>query len=238
MVGCSCEIKRCLLLGRKTNKPRQHIKKQRCYFANKSLSSQYSSVQLLSRVWLFATPWIAARQASLSINNSQSSLKLVSIESVMPSSHLILCHPHLLLPTNLPSIRIFSSESALCIRWPKNWSFHFSISPSKVDFLFRSLFRTDWLDLLAVRDSQESSPAPRFERINPLVLSLLYGPTLTSIHDYWKTRALNIWAFGSKVMSLIFNMLSRSVIAFLPRSKRLLIYGCSPHLQWFWSPKK
>ena len=148
--------------------------------------------------------------------------------SVMPSNHLILCHPHLLLPTNLPSIRIFSSESALCIRWPKFWSFSFENSPSN-EYSGLISFRIGWFDLLAVRDSQESSPAPRFERINPLVLSLLYGPTLTSIHDYWKTRALTRWTFVSKVMSLLFNMLSRLVITFLPRSKCLLI-------SWLQSP--
>ena len=184
-------------------------------------------VQLLSHVLLFVTPWTAARQASLSFTISWSLLKLMS-NSVMPSNHLILCHPHLLLPTNLPSIRIFSSESALCIRWPKYWSFSFENSPSN-EYSGLISFMIGWFDLLAVRDSQESSPAPRFERINPLVLSLLYGPTLTSIHDYWKTRALNIWAFGSQVMSLIFNTLSRSVIAFLPRSKCLLI-------SWLQSP--
>ena len=108
-----------------------------------------SSVQSLSRVQLFATPWIAARQASLSITNSQSSLKRMSIESVMPSSHLILCHPLLLLPPIPPSIRVFSSESTLRMRWPKYWSFSFSISPSN-EYSGLISFRMDWLDLLAV----------------------------------------------------------------------------------------
>ena len=107
------------------DQPRQHIKKQRHYFANKG-----ESVQLLSRVQLFATPWIAACQASLSITNSRSLLKLMPIESVMPSSHLILCRPLLLLPAIPPSIRVFSNESTLRTRWPKYWSFSFSISPS------------------------------------------------------------------------------------------------------------
>ena len=145
-----------------------------------------SSVQSLSRVRLFATPWIAARQASLSITNSQSSLKLMSIESVMPSSHLILCRPLLLLPPIPPSIRVFSNESTLCMKWPKYWSFSFSISPSKEHPELIS-FRMDWLDLLAVQGTlQESSPALQFKSINFSVLSLLYGPTLTSIYDYWK----------------------------------------------------
>ena len=111
---------------------------------------QFSSVQLLSRVWLFATPWIAACQASLSITNSWSSPKLTSIESVMPSSHLILCRPLLLLPPIPPSIRVFSNESTLCIRWPKYWSFSFGISPSKEHPGLIS-FRMDWLDLLVVQ---------------------------------------------------------------------------------------
>ena len=113
-------------------------------------SPQFSSVQSLSRVRLFATPWIAACQASLSITNSRSSLKLMSIEAVMPSSHLILCRPLLLLPQIPPSIRIFSNESTLCMRWPKYWSFSFSISPSS-EYLGLISFRIDWLDLLAIQ---------------------------------------------------------------------------------------
>ena len=115
----------------------------------------FSSVQSLSPIWLFATPWIAARQASLSITNSRSSLKLTSIESVMPSSHLILCHPLLLLPPVPPSIRVFSNESALLMRWPKYWSFSFSISPSKEHPGLIS-FRMDLLDLLAVQGTLRS----------------------------------------------------------------------------------
>ena len=113
------------------------------------LNTQFSSVQLLSHVWLFATPWTTAHQASLSITNTQSLLKLISIESVMPSNHLILCHPLLLLPSIFPSIRVFSNEWALCIRWPKYWSFSFNISPSNKHSGLIS-FRVDWLDLLAV----------------------------------------------------------------------------------------
>ena len=118
-------------------------------------SSQFSSVQSLSRVWLFATPWIAARQASLSITNSRSSLRFRSIESVMPSSHLIFCYPLLLLPPIPPSIRVFSNESTLCMRWAKYWSFSFSISPSK-EIPGLISFRMDWLDLLAVQGTLKS----------------------------------------------------------------------------------
>ena len=147
-----------------------------------SSSISYSSVQLLSHVWLFGIPWTAARQASLSITNSWSLLKLMFIESVMPSNHPILCCSLLFLPSNLPSIRVFSSESVLQIRWPKYWSFSFSITPSgKYSGLIS--FRMDWLDLLAVQDSQESSPIPQFKNIDSSVLSFLYGPILTSIHD-------------------------------------------------------
>ena len=116
---------------------------------------QFSSLQLLSHVWLFATPWIAARQASLSITNSQSLPKLTSIESVMPSSHFILCCPRLLLPPIPPSIRVFSNESVLCIRWPKYWSFSLSISPSNEHPGLVS-FKMDWLDLLAVQGTLKS----------------------------------------------------------------------------------
>ena len=113
------------------------------------------SVQSLSHVRLFATPWIRAHQASLSITNSRSSLRLTSIESVLPSSHLILCRPLLLLPSIFPSIKVFSNESALCIRWPKDWSFSFNISPSN-EYLGLIFFRMDWLDLLAVQGNLKS----------------------------------------------------------------------------------
>ena len=118
-------------------------------------SVQFSSVQSLSHVWLFATPWIAARQASLSITNSRSSLRLMSIKSVMPSSHVILCHPLLLLPLIPPSIRVFSNESTLCMRWPNYWSFSFSIIPSK-EIPGLISFRMDWLDILAVQETRKS----------------------------------------------------------------------------------
>ena len=136
-----------------------------------------SSVQMLSCVQLFVTPWIAAHQASLSITNSSSLLKLRSIKSVTPSNHLILCCPLLLLPSIFPSIRVFSSELALRIRWPKCWSFSFSISPSN-EYSGLISFRMDWLDLLAVQGT--------FKNLLQHHSSFLYSPTLTSIHGYWK----------------------------------------------------
>ena len=157
----------------------------------------FSSVQSLSRVRLFATPWIAARQVSLFITISQSSLRHMSIESVMPSSHLILYRPLLLLPSITPSIRVFSSESALHIRRPKYWSFSFSISPSN-EYSGLIFFRIDWFDLDVQGTSQKSSPALQFENISSSVLSLLYGPTHTSILDHWKTIALTRWTFLAK----------------------------------------
>ena len=132
------------------------------------------------------TPWITARQASLSITNSRSSPKLMSIESVMSSSHLILCRPLLLLPPIPPSIRVFSNESALHIRWPKYWSFSFAISPSNKHPGLIS-FKMD----CSPRDSQESPPTPQFKSINSLALSFLHSPTLTSIHDYRKNHSLD-----------------------------------------------
>ena len=150
----------------------------------------FSSVQSLSRVLLFVTPWIAARQASLSITNSWSSLRVASIESVMPSSHLILCRPLLLLPSVPPSIKVFSNESTLRMRWPKYWSFSFSIIPSK-EIPGLISFIMDWLDLLAVHGTQESSPTPQFKSINSLALSFLHSPILTPIFDHWKNHSLD-----------------------------------------------
>ena len=156
------------------------------------LYTLFSSVLLLSHVRLFATPWTAACQASLSITNSGNLPKLMSIESVMPSNHLILCRPLLLLPSIFLSIRVFSNESALCIRWPKYWNFSFSISPSNEHPGLIS-FRMDCLDLLAVQGTlQESSPTPQFKSISSSALSFLYSPTLTSIHDYWKNHSLDL----------------------------------------------
>ena len=153
---------------------------------------QFSSVQSLSHVWLFATSWVAAHQASLSITNSRSLPKLMSIELVLPSNHRILCHPLLLQPQIPPSIMVFSKESALCTRWPKYWSFSFNISPSNEHPGLIS-FTMDWLDFIAEisRVSQESSPTPQFKSINSLALSFLHSPTLTAIHDYWENHRLD-----------------------------------------------
>ena len=148
------------------------------------------SVQLLSPVQLLATPRTAACQASLSITNSRSPPKPMSIESVMPSNHLILCCPLLLLPSFFSSIRVFSNESALRIRWPKYWSFSFSIIPSNEHPGLIS-FRMDWLYLLAVQGTLKSLPQHHSSSINPLALSFLHSPTLTSIHDYWKNHSLD-----------------------------------------------
>ena len=136
------------------------------------------------------TPWTAARQASLSITSSQRLLKCMSIESVLPSNHFILCRPLLLLPSIVPSIRVFSNESVLCIRWPKYWGFCFSISPSN-EYSRLISFRMDWLAPCSPRDSQESSPTPQFKSINSSALSFLHSPTLTSIHDYWKIHSFD-----------------------------------------------
>ena len=150
-------------------------------------SVQFSSVQSLSRVRLFATPWTVAHQASLSITNSWSLLRFMSIESVMPSNHLILCCPLLLLPSIFPRIRIFSNQSALHIRWPKYLNFSSGISPSN-EYSELTSFRMDWLDLLAV---QGTAPTPQFKSINSSALSFLYSSALTSIHDYWKNHRVS-----------------------------------------------
>ena len=182
-----------------------------------------SSVQSLSRVWLFATPWTAAHQASLSITNSRNLPKPMCIESVMHSNHLILCHPLHLPPSIFPSIRVFSNESALHIRWPKYWSFSFSISPSNEHPGLIS-FRMDWLDLLAVQGTlksllQHHSSKASIFRCSAVFIVQLPHPYMTT----GKTIALTRWTFVDKVMSLLYNMLSRLVITFLPRSKCLLI---------------
>ena len=144
-----------------------------------------TSVQLLSPVQLFAIPWTAARQASLSITNSQSLLKLMSIESVMPSNHLIFCCP-LLLPSIFP--RVFSNGSVLHIRWPKYWSF--SLRPTN-EYSGVISFRMGWFDLLAVQGTLKSCPTAQYKSINSSALSFLYSSTLTSIHDYWKNHSFD-----------------------------------------------
>ena len=148
-------------------------------------------VQSLSHVRLFATPWTGACQALLYSTVSQSLLKFMSVEQVMLSNCLILCHPRLLLPSIFPSIRVFSNKSVLCIRWPKYWSFSFSIHPSN-QYSGLISFRIDQFDFLTVQEIQASSPAPQFKSISSLVLSFLYGPTLTSIHDYWKNHSFDL----------------------------------------------
>ena len=168
----------------------------------------FSSVQLLSRVRLFATPWIAACQASLSITISRSSLRLTSIESVMPSSHLILGRPLLLLPPVPPSIRVFSNESTLRMRWPKYWSFSFSIIPSK-EIPGLIFFRMHWLDLLAVQATLKSLLQHHSSNASVLQHSAFFTVQLS--HPYMttgKTIALTRWTFVGKVKSLLFHMLS------------------------------
>ena len=184
---------------------------------------QFSSGQSLSLAQLFATPWTAACQAYLSITNSQSLLKLMSIELVMPSNHLILCCPLLLLPSIFPSIRVFSNESALRIRWPKYWNFSFNISPSNEHPGLIS-FRMDWLDLLAAQGTLKSLPQHHNSKASIFCHSAFFIDQLS--HPYTttgKTIALTRRTFVGKVMSLLFNMLSLLVITFLPRSKHLLI---------------
>ena len=149
-----------------------------------------SSVQLLSRVRLFVTPWIAACQASLSITNSRSSLKLMSIESVMPSNHLILCCPLLLLPSIFPTIRVFSNESVLHIRWTKFWNFSFNISPSN-EYSGLISFRIYWLDLLAVQGTLKSLLQHHSSKASILRHSAFFTVQLTSIHDHWKNHSLD-----------------------------------------------
>ena len=169
------------------------------------------SVQLLSRVQLFVTPWTAARQASLSYTNSWSLLKLMSIESAMPSNHLILCCPLLLMPSIFASIRVCSNESALCSRWPKYWGFSFNISPSD-EFSGLISFRLDWLDLLAVQGTLKILLQHHSSKASILQCSAFFTVQLS--HPYMTTGKTNIaltrWTFFGKVMSLLFNILSDS----------------------------
>ena len=178
-------------------------------------------VQSLTHVRVFVTPWTAVRQASLFFTISWSLLKLTPTELVMPSNHLILYRPLLLPPSIFPSIRVFSSEVALPIRWPKYWNFSFSISLSS-EYSGLISFRIDLASSpCSPRDSQESPATPQFKSISSLALNLLYGPILTSIHDYWKNHSFDYLDLCRQSMSLLFNILSRLVIAFLPRNKRL-----------------
>ena len=194
-------------------------------------------VQLLSRVQLFASPWTAARQASLSFTLSWSLLKLMPIESVMPSNHLIVCHPIIPLPSIFPSIRVFSHESVLPIRWPKYWSFKFSISPSN-EYSGLISFRIDWFDLLAFQGTLESLFQQHSLKASILHHSAFFMVQLS--HPYvttGKNRALTIRTFVSKVTSLHFT-LSRFVIAFFPRNKRLLISWLQLPSTVIWKPEK
>ena len=189
----------------------------------------FSSVQSLSCLWLFATPWTETHQASLSTTNSQSLVKLISIESVIPFNHHILCHPLLLLSSVFPSLRVFSNESVLHIRWPKYWSLSFSISLSN-EYSGLISFRREWLDLLAVQGtsrvfSNTTVQKHQFCSTQPSLWSNSHIHTWTT----GEVIALTIWTFVGKLMSLLFNMLSRLVIDFLPRSKYLLI-------SWLQSP--
>ena len=190
--------------------------------------AEFSSVQSLSCFWLFVTPWTAACQASLSITNSQSLLKFMYIESVIPYNHLILCRP-LLLPSIFSSIRVFSNESALHIRWPKCWSFSFNISPSN-EHSGLIFFRMDWLDLPAVQGTLKSLLQHYRTKASILWCSASFIVQLSDPYmTIGKTITLSRQTLVGKVMSLFFNMLSRLVKTFLPRSKRLLI-------SWLQSP--
>ena len=182
-----------------------------------------------SHVRLFVTPWTATCQASLSITNSWSLFKLKSIESVIPPNHLILCRPLLLPPSIFPSIRVSSNESVLHIRWPKYWSFTFNISPSNEHPGLIS-FRMDWLDLLAVPGTLKSLIQHHSSKALILRCSAFFTVQLSHPHmTTGKTIALTRQTFVGKVMSLLFNMLSRLVIAFLPRSKPLTFCWLKKH---------
>ena len=195
-----------------------------------SADSVFSSLQFSCYfVWLLATPWTAAHQASLTITKSQSLLKLMSSELVMPSNHLILCHPFLVQPAIFPSIRVFSNESVRHIRWSEYWSFTFSISPFS-EYSGLISFRMDWLDLLAVQGSLKSLLQHHSLKVSILQRSSFFIVQL--LHPYMtpgKTIALTRQTFVGKVMSLLFNKLTRLVITFLPRSKCLSI-------SWLQSP--
>ena len=195
-------------------------------------------VQSFSHVWLFATPWTAACQVSLSFTISWSLLKFMSIELVMSPNHFILCHLLLFLPSIFPSIRVFSNEMALRIRWPKYWSFSFSISSAN-DYSGLISFRIDWFDRLAVWGTlksllqHNSSKASVLQR-PPLFMAQLLHPYMTT----GKSKALTRWTSVGKIMSLLFNLLSTFVIAFLPRNKHLLISQLQSSSTVIWSIRK
>ena len=198
----------------------------------------FSSVQSFSHVQLIAAPWTAACQASLSITNSWSSLRLTSIELVMPSGHLILCHTLLLLPPIPPSIRVFFNELTLHMRWPKYWSFSFSIIPSKEHPGLIS-FRMDWLDLLAVQRTFKSLLQHHSSKASIPQHSAFFIVQLSHLYmTIGKTIALTRQTFYGKVISMLFNMMSRFVIAFLPRSKHLFILRLQSLSTVILKPKK
>ena len=183
-----------------------------------------AAAQLLSHVWLFATPWTAAHQASLSFTISRNLLKLMSIESVMPSNHLVLCHPLLLPPSISPSIRVFSNQSALHFRWSKYWRFSHSISSSN-EYSGLISFRIDLFDLLKVQVTLKSLLQHHSSKASILQCSAFFMVQFPHLcMTTGKIHSFDFgWTFVGKVMSMVFNTLSRFVVAFLPRSKRLLI---------------
>ena len=191
------------------------------YWGNHFAIYQFSLVQLLSHVQLFVSPWTAACQTSLSITNSRSLFKLMSIKSVMQSNHLIFCHPHLLPPSILPSIRVFSNESVLCIKRPRYWSFSFTISPSNECTGLIS-FRINWLDHLAVQGTLKSLSPTTIQ--NHQLFSVQLSLWSNSHIHTWLLEKPQLWLDGPlSTNSLLFNIPSKLVIAFLPRSKHLLI---------------
>ena len=205
------------------------------FLPNFKSNTQFTTIQF-SSVTQFATPWTAARQASLSITNSWNLLKLMSIKSVMPSKHLILCCP-LLLPSVFPSIRVFSNKSVLPIRWPKYWSFSFSISSSN-EYSGLISFRMGWLDLLVIQGTLKSllqhhrSKASVLRHLAFFIVQLSYPYVTTG-----NTLALTRQTFVGKVMPLLFNILSRGFIVFLPRSKHLLISQLKAQSAVIFEPK-
>ena len=206
------------------------------FFNSLKVKVQFSSVQSLSHVQLFATPWTAAYQASLSITNSWSLLYLMSIELVMLSNHLIFCRP-LLLPSIFPIIRVFSNESVFCIRRPKYWSFSFSISPSN-EYSGLISFRMDWFYLLAVPGTLQSLLQHHSSKASVLWCSVFFTVQLS--HPYMttgETISLTRWTFVGQVRSLLFNMLSSLVIAFLPRNTCLLISWLQSFCSDFGAPQ-
>ena len=206
-----------------------------CFWLTLCKTLSISLVQSLIHVRPFATPWTAACQASMSVTNSQSLLKLMSIMLVMPSNHLILCHPLLLLPSIFPSIRVFSSESVLLFKWPKYCSFNFSISPS-YEYSGLISFRIDWFELLAVQGTLKSLLQHLSSKASILWHSAFFIVQLS--HPYittGKTIALTRQTFFRKVMPLLFNMLFSLVIAFFPKSKQFLISWLQSPYAVIWS---